>query len=263
MDGGPWRALEALAAEVEDGAMVATGGFLLDRPPMALTRALARSGKRRLRVLSVGSPLPADLLASAGAAEHLDCTHGALGLGFEQRPLPSLARARTQGRPICRIQDPGRTVQRLRAAAMGVPFLPAPEAAGTGPTRDEAPRRIRDPWTGHEVPVERALAPDVALLHVEEADEDGNLGLDASSLDLLLALAARRVLVTAERRVQRLSRIGLPALAVSGLALARGGARPGGCGRGSPPEPAELDDYWALSEAGRAQDYEPTARVAE
>ena len=41
-------------------------------------------------------------------------------------------------------------------------------------------RSVADPYSGREVVVIPAIRPDVALLHVQEADEDGNLRIQGA-----------------------------------------------------------------------------------
>ncbi|MDE3074885.1 MAG: CoA transferase subunit A, partial [Chloroflexota bacterium] len=61
---------------------------------------------------------------------------------------------------------------------------------------------VADPYGGKEVVVIPAIRPDVALIHVQEADERGNLRIFGSPYeDVLLAKASRRVIATAERIV--------------------------------------------------------------
>ena len=70
----------------------------------------------------------------------------------------------------------------------------------------EPPVYVTDPFTGEHEPVERAVSPDVAILHAQAVDDAGNIFIEDPTTDILMAGAARRVLATAEKRVARLSR---------------------------------------------------------
>src|SRR5258708_37326056 len=59
--------LAEAAASTPDDASIAPGGFMLGRAPMALVFALVRQGRRRLKVVSLPNPLPAEILVAAGA----------------------------------------------------------------------------------------------------------------------------------------------------------------------------------------------------
>src|SRR5581483_1720958 len=63
---------------------------------------------------------------------------------------------------------------RLKAAAMGLPFLPARSLLGTDTFRRSAAREIQCPFTGERLAALPALYPDVAAIHVHESDHYGN-----------------------------------------------------------------------------------------
>ena len=92
---------------------------------------------------------------------------------------------------------------RYKAAAMGVPFLPARVMLGTDTAalqrrrrRSSAPIPARPTWP---IP---ALFPDVGIIHVHQADIYGNAQIDGISIvDLDLAKASKRLILTTERIV--------------------------------------------------------------
>jgi len=72
---------------------------------------------------------------------------------------------------------------------------------------------MRDPYGGGDVVVIPPIRPDVALIHVQEADEEGNLRIYGSPYeDVLLAKASVRVVATAERIVPRQRFVSQPEL---------------------------------------------------
>jgi len=250
-----WVDLAAAAAAVPDGATIAPGGFMLGRAPMALIFELVRQERRGLHVVSLPNPLPAEILVAAGAASKVEFLFAAISLGGRVRPMPVLKRAIEAGAIDWTEHDGYRVVQRFRAAAMGLPFLPVPDAdASALSERDPLPRVI-DPFTGEQVPVERACHPDVALIHARAADEDGNLWIEDPTTDVLLAGAARRVIATAEERVARVPRATIPGFQVDLLVEQPGGAYPTGCLGLYPADAAHLERYLSLAEQGREAEY--------
>jgi glutaconate CoA-transferase subunit A len=243
--------LDEAAAAVPEGAWVAPGGFMLGRAPMALIFALIRARRRDLRIVSLPNPLPAELLVASGLAARVELLFLALTLGNRVRPMPALKRAIERGQLPWAEHDGYRIVQRLRAAAMGLPFLPAPDADVSELSTLEPPQYTIDPFTGARVPVERAFHPDVALVHAHAADEAGNLFIDDPTTDLLVVGAARRVIATAECRVEELPRVTVPAFQVEMVAEARGGAWPTGCAGIYPHDEAALLAYLAAAEDDR------------
>ena len=92
---------------------------------------------------------------------------------------------------------------RFRAGAMGVPFMPMRSMMGSDVVRlrPEA-KEIDCPFTGDKLLLVPALNPDVALIHVQRCDAYGNAQIDGLQfLDIDLAMAANRVILTTERIV--------------------------------------------------------------
>ena len=124
----------------------------------------------------------------------------------------------------------------LRAASLGVPFEPVPGFAGTDLPATADFRTVKDPWTGEEIYVVPALRPRWAILHVQEADARGNARiLGSPGYDVLMAQAADRVILTAERIVSTDELVRMPELTricdltVAAVVEVPGGARPGDC----------------------------------
>ena len=92
---------------------------------------------------------------------------------------------------------------RFRAGGMGVPFLPIRSMLGSDVLRlrPEA-KEIACPFTGEKLLLVPALNPEVALIHVQRCDAYGNAQIDGLQfMDIDLALAANRVILTTERIV--------------------------------------------------------------
>src|SRR5215468_8789107 len=246
-----WCSVDEAAATVPDGAWISPGGFMLGRAPIALVLALVRAARRDLQILSLPNPLPAELLVATGAAARVEFLFGALTLANRVRPMPALKRAIEAGRVAWVEHDGYRVVQRLRAAGMGLPFIPAPDADVSELATLEPPAYAVDPFTGARVPVERAFHPDVALVHAHAADDAGNLYLEDPTTDLLMIGAAHRVIATAEMRVAALPRVTVPAFQVERVCEAPGGAWPTGCVGCYPHDEAALLDYLSEAEQGR------------
>ena len=94
-------------------------------------------------------------------------------------------------------------------------------------------KTVVDPYTGQEVYVVPRLQPDWAILHVPEADADGNARIYGTPFwDRAMARAARGVILSAERIVSsdELARqpelTAIPGLFVRAVVHAPGGALP-------------------------------------
>lgn len=91
----------------------------------------------------------------------------------------------------------------LKAAAMGVPFLPTYTGIGGDITRNhQRIRPIQDPFGGSSLLAVGALKPDVAIIHVQRADAQGNAHLWGNlGLTVEAAYAAARTIITCEEIV--------------------------------------------------------------
>jgi glutaconate CoA-transferase subunit A len=86
---------------------------------------------------------------------------------------------------------------------MGVPFLPMRSMLGSDVLQQRPEAREMDcPFTGDKLLLVPALNPDVALIHVQRCDAYGNAQMEGLQfLDIDLAMAANRVILTTERIV--------------------------------------------------------------
>lgn len=93
-------------------------------------------------------------------------------------------------------------------------------------------KTVADPYTGQEVVAMPALRTDWTVIHVHEADPEGNSAIESSAFeDLLMVAAADKVLVTCERLLPAPpARVDLPGFLVTSVVEAPGGAKPSSCG---------------------------------
>jgi len=102
----------------------------------------------------------------------------------------------------------------LQAGGLGVPYLPTRSLLGSDlVTSNPTFKPGRDPWSGAPLVLVPALNPDVAVLHVQRADENGRAHVWGTlGVTRQAALAARRVIIVAAEirsRAQILSDPGL------------------------------------------------------
>jgi len=226
--------LDDLASHVRDGAVVAVGGGLSSREPMALLRAIMRRGVTGLTVVGSAHGIDIDLLSAGGALARSSESY----VGFEQDfgLAPNYRRALESG--AVKVDDSCcyTLVQQLRAAIQGLPFMPLRSVRGTSfPSLHPEYRQMICPFTGEELLLVPAIEPDVALIHAQYGDAKGNLVIQGPPVaDLLFAKASRAVLTTVEEIVptERLSELGgvsIPYFYVTALSEAPMGAHPTAC----------------------------------
>lgn len=186
---------EAISRFVYDGCYIGTELYGTVRCPMSLVREVIRQGKKNLRVCGQGV-LELDLWLAAGLISTLDLTY----IGLEVYGTSSaLRRAVESGQVKCTEWSNASISWRMKAAAMGVPFLPVRAMLGTDTFKYSAAKIVQDPFTGIKVCLVPALILDVALIHVHRADYYGNAQIDGiSGFAHEMARASKRVILSAE-----------------------------------------------------------------
>jgi acyl CoA:acetate/3-ketoacid CoA transferase alpha subunit len=169
------------------------------RCPVSLVREVIRQGKRNLRVCGQGV-YELDLWLAAGLVRKLDITY----IGLEvYGTSASLRRAVESGQvETCVEWSNGAISWRMKAAAMGVPFIPVRSMLGTDTLTYSAAQVVEDPFTGLKVCLLPALILDVGLIHVHRADRYGNAQIEGiSGFAFEMARASKRLILSAEEIV--------------------------------------------------------------
>ena len=194
------RSLASAVAElVTDGDTVFLGGFG-HAVPTAAGHELIRQERRGLTVARSGCDILVDLLVGAGCAEEVVFGWiGNPGIGLAH----AFRRAVADGTVGWEEWTNFSLVLRLEAARLGVPFLPT-KVLRAGDVRQGLPELadVTCPYTGEVLTAVPALQPDVAIIHAQRADPDGNIQLWGVQGDTVTGtLAAQRILATVEEIV--------------------------------------------------------------
>ncbi len=225
--------LEDAAGLVDDGAVIAVGGLSLNCAPMAFCRELVRAGRRDLELVAPVGGMNVDWLLAGGCVRKL-----VMGLvSFEGFGLaPNFRRVAEQGTVEIEEWSEHTLICALQAATAGVPFMPTKAGLGTDmpALHPERTWEMVDERSGQRFLACAALKPDVAVVHVHEADALGNARVNPKLVwfDNELVKAARTVIVTAERIVDTDSfraapeRTSYPGYAVDHVVEAPNGAWP-------------------------------------
>ncbi|MFB8034405.1 CoA transferase subunit A [Streptomyces sp. NPDC056004] len=190
-----------VVSRLSNGMTIGIGGWGSRRKPMALVRALLRSGITDLTVVSYGGP-DVGLLAAAGRIRKLVAAFVTL----DSVPLePHFRAARQRGAFELMEIDEAMFMWGLHAAANRLPFLPVRAGIGSDVMRvNPGLRTVTSPYEdGEEFVAMPALRLDAALVHLNRADRFGNgqyLGPDPY-FDDLFCEAADAAYMSCERLV--------------------------------------------------------------
>src|SRR6516165_9511085 len=158
---------EAVARLVNDDDYLAIGGFGGARLPTAVLHEILRQRKQDLRLAGHTATHDFQILCAGnltGRGKTLRCVDVAYVVGLEARGLsPHARRVLESGEVVFTEWTNYALAVRLKAAAMGLPFLPARTMLGTDTFRHSAAKMIACPFTGEHLLVVPALYPDVAI----------------------------------------------------------------------------------------------------
>ena len=197
---------EAVRRFVADGDYLASGGFGTNRIATALLHEIVRQRPQGLGFAGHTTTHDFQILCAGnqtGRGQLLDRVDVAYIVGLEARGLSPHARRVVESGDVELCEWSNYTLAlRFQAAAMGIPFLPARSLMGTDSYQFSAARSVACPFTGKKLAAIPALWPDVAGIHVHEADSMGNCRIRGTSVaDWHLARAAKRLIVSCERLI--------------------------------------------------------------
>jgi len=197
---------EAVEKFVFDGAIIGMGGQNVTRCAVSLAHEIIKQGKKDLTLTGCNLSVHMDLMVGAGLVKK--CEFGLAGLGRFGATF-QFKRAIEEGRMEAEDFDHLTMVCRFLAGEMGIPFIPVRGLIGSDILNYQAAstekkfKIINDPWNqGEKVVLVPAMQPDVTIVHVQKADEIGNIMIQGiASHEPELIRASKTTIVSCEEIV--------------------------------------------------------------
>ena len=200
---------EAISEHVKDGDFLFIGGYIV-RPPFSSIHEIIRQKKKDLTVTRSNAADGFDMMIGAGCVKRFIATFLSLGLyGLARCYRRSIEKGiphKIEVEEYTNLSLP----MMLMAGAMGMPFVPTKDMLGTDLLNVKSfmgegkYKLIDSPFDGSPTLLVPALNPDVGIIHVQQADEDGNAQIWGIGGDCKWgANASKKVIVSAERIVSR------------------------------------------------------------
>jgi glutaconate CoA-transferase subunit A len=222
---------DAIASLVPDGATLAMEGFT-HLIPFAAGHEIIRQGKRDLTLVRMTPDVIYDQLIGVGSARRLVFSWGGNpGVGSLHRFRDAVEHGHPHQLELEEHSHAGMAA-RYTAGASGLPFAVLRGYVGTDLAKHTEMATIRCPFTGEELAAVPALNPDVTIIHAQQVDRFGNVGMwGITGVQKEAALAATTTIVTVEEVVDQLSPQGpnhvvLPSWTLAAIAVVPGGAHP-------------------------------------
>lgn len=244
--------LKEAAAHIKDGDTLAIGGNVLHRTPMAFVREIARQEKRGLKIVKTAGAHDIDLLCALEMVSTVDAGFVSyetkFGLASHYRKAVQDGRVKGNEHACYTV------ICALRGAQMNVPFMPVKGlVAGELLEKNDYFMVVEDPFSGTPVTLVKTIVPDVAVIHVQECDIQGNARIYGPKFeDILISRAAKKVIITAEQIVpsskMKLSAeyVDIPSFLVEAVVHAPKGASPASCYRKYDIEEKTLESFISM-----------------
>jgi len=195
---------DAISDSVNDGASIVIDGFT-HLICFAAGHEIIRQEKRGLTAIRLTPDLVYDQLIEAGCVKKLVFSWaGNPGVG-SLHALRRRSEASTPRETRIELEEYSHfgLLSRLLAGSAGLPFWPLKNYQGGDIAKvNDRIKSVTCPYTGEKIATVPALTPDVAIVHCQRADAEGNAqvwGLMGSQKEV--AFAAKKVIVVAEQIV--------------------------------------------------------------
>jgi glutaconate CoA-transferase, subunit A len=221
---------EAIERTVNDGDSIALEGFT-HLIPFAAGHEVVRQGRRELELIRMTPDILYDQMIGVGAARKLVFSYGGNpGVGSLHRFRDAIEHNWPHAIAVEEHSHAG-MANRYVAGASRLPFAVLRGYIGTDLVAHTRVKPITCPFTGERLTAVPALNPDVAIVHAQEADRDGNVQLwGIPGVQKEAVLASERAVVTVERVVDTLEPrpggVVIPSWVIDYVAQAPGGSQP-------------------------------------
>jgi glutaconate CoA-transferase, subunit A len=222
---------DAVAELVRDGDSVALEGFS-HLVPFTAAHEIIRQQRRDLTLIRLSTDLVYDQMIGMGCAAKLVFSYsGNPGVGLLHRFRDAIENGWPHPVQIEEHSHAGLAAA-FAAGASGLPFAILYGYSGTDLVKHTPTvSPLICPFTGETVMAVRAIRPDVAIIHAQQADRRGNVRFwGVRGVQKEAVLAAKRVLVTVEEVRDELevvpNAVDLPSWTITALVHAPRGARP-------------------------------------
>jgi len=191
---------ESVSKYVKDDLYIAFGGFGHVRTSFCAIYEIVRQGRRNLTMAAKPGVHDVEIMAAGGCISKVDRAYAG---GHEVRGLSPAFRRAVESGTIGVVEWSNAGFEwRLKAAGMGLPFIPTRTMLGSDTMKESAAKVIECPYTGRRLLAVPACYPDVSFIHVDRCDKFGNAQIDGITImDYDLARASRRLVLTTEEVV--------------------------------------------------------------
>lgn len=220
--------LDEFSRQIKKGTKVGIGGFDLHRKPLSLVLELAENAQLRdLELFGISLALEADILIGSGKTKKIISSY----TGLENFGQCYFFREGVEEKRVEPIEmSTYATILSLQAGALGIEYLPSKTMLHSDMAKNNPlVKIIESEFSGEKILAIRSYNPDIALIHAQEADEEGNIRIEsppATKVDGYLAKASKKTFVSVERIINKINNPTISGLYTAGIIHLPGGSAP-------------------------------------
>ncbi|OPZ74220.1 MAG: 3-oxoadipate CoA-transferase subunit A [Firmicutes bacterium ADurb.Bin456] len=259
---------EAVQKYVKDGDNIGIAGFVNGRQPIAIVHEIVRQGRRDLTLSYQSAGLAVEYLAGAMVLDESKNSIRRMELAYwahEAFGISPLLRYLTEtGKLELEDWSNYNMSARFKAGSMGLPFIPCRSPMGSDMLQRNRAVVQDCPFTGRPIMLLPASHPNVAIVHVQEADIYGNCRIQGPLYTCPeIAMASAHTIVTCERLIEHTemtrypNRVSIPFFAVDAVIEVPLGSYPGNCHGIHYFDEKHIGDFRAACEKFRKGDPAP------
>ena len=229
---------DAVKEFINDGDNVGIGGFVNSRQPISIVHEIIRQGRKDLILSYQSAGLAVEYLAGAMILneQHLNIkrmefaywAHEAFGISSLFRYLAEKGKLELEDWSNYNMSA------RFKAGSMGLPFIPCRSPLGSDMIQRNRAKVMECPFTKRPIMLLPASHPNVAIIHVQEADIYGNCRIQGPLFTCPeIAMASAYTIITCDRLIEHddmvrfPNRISIPFFAVDAVVEVPFGSYPG------------------------------------
>lgn len=201
---------EAISNFVQNGDLIGIGGLSFWRKPISACREIVRQEKKDLSVCTFVGGIGIDMLVGGGCASEVRASF----VGMEVFGMAPNYRKAIESESIKISEESEASIALgLKCSYLKVPFMPLKGIIGTDFPKVRADiKQFEDPLgSGTQLMAMPKIDLDVAIIHVNYADEFGNGNIEGAVwLDDDMAKTAKKTIIVCEKLVETEDIIHLP-----------------------------------------------------
>jgi len=228
---------------IKSNSTIAIGGFTINRKPISIIKEIIRSDINNLNIFTLAGSLDVDLFIENSKTKKIYAAYiGYEGLGFSKTIRNSVESGKVIFEDLTEILYH----LRLKAGAMGVPFIPTESIINSDIFKvNSSCKKVKSPFNKKILCGVEAINPDFCIIHAQKADKFGNILIDEPDFSEKEMAQASKIRIFSVEEISDLKphEVTIPSEFVDYVVVSKKGAYPTGCKNYYSPDIKNILNY--------------------